>query len=34
VLDSGDNECAARAVREAMRQAPIGYGSDAAYEGR
>ena len=33
-LDSGDQECVVRAIRDAMAQAPIGYASDAAYEGR
>jgi len=33
-LDSGDSECVVRAIRDAMAQAPIGYASDAAYEGR
>ncbi len=33
-LDSGDQECVVRAVRDAMAQAPLGYASDAAYEGR
>jgi UrcA family protein len=33
VMDAGDSECVSRAVRDAMHQAPIGYASDAAYEG-
>ena len=33
VMEPGDRACVADAVRDAMRQAPIGYGSDAAYEG-
>jgi UrcA family protein len=33
VMEPGDRECVANAVRDAMHQAPIGYASDAAYEG-
>ena len=33
VMQPGDRECVADAVRDAMHQAPIGYASDAAYEG-
>ena len=33
VLDADDGACVADAVRDAMHQAPIGEGVDAAYEG-
>jgi len=33
VMEPGDRECVANAVRDAMHQAPVGYASDAAYEG-
>jgi UrcA family protein len=33
VMDPGDGSCVARAVVDAMHQAPIGYARDAAYEG-
>lgn len=33
VMDAGDHECVSNAVRDAMHQAPIGYATDAAYEG-
>jgi len=33
VLDSDDGDCVADAVRNAMNEAPIGEGVDAAYEG-
>ena len=34
VLDAGDHQCVADAVRNAMHDAPIGEASDAAYEGQ
>jgi UrcA family protein len=33
VMEPGDRECVSNAVRDAMHQAPIGYASDADYEG-
>jgi UrcA family protein len=33
VMDAGDHQCVSDAVRNAMHDAPIGYASDAAYEG-